>query len=176
MKRTFAPVLAAGILLAAKPACAHRIDEYLQATILSVEANRVEASMRLIPGILVAPSVIAGIDSNGDGAFSEIEMQTYARRVLGDLSITVDGKNARPALLSFSFPEPAQMREGLGEIHIEYAIRYAGVTTGQVNRRLIITNHHLNRASVYLMNVLVPRDPSIRIAGQKRNEQQSIYE
>ena len=101
---------------------AHRIDEYLQATILSLETNRVQASMRLIPGILVSPSVIAAIDSNGDGAFSESEERAYAQRVLGDLSITIDGKNVQPALLSWSFPEPAQMREGLGEIHIEYAI------------------------------------------------------
>ena len=74
-------------------AFAHRIDEYLQATILSLETNRVQASMRLIPGILVAPSVIAGIDSNGDGAFSESEERAYAQRVLGDLSITIDGES-----------------------------------------------------------------------------------
>ena len=126
--------------------------------------------MRLIPGILVSPSVIAGIDSNGDGAFSESEERAYAQRVLGDLSITIDGKSVQPKLVSWSFPEPAQMREGLGEIHIEYAIEYAAdLPHGGPNRSLILTNHHLNGTSVYLMNVLVPQDRGIHILAQKRN-------
>ena len=116
--------------------------------------------MRLIPGILVSPSVIAAIDSDGDGVFSENEQRAYARRVLSELSITLDGKNVQPMLLSWSFPEPAQLREGLGEIHIEYALDYAGDSSnGGRNRSLILTNHHLNQKSVYLMNVLVPAGP-----------------
>jgi hypothetical protein len=40
--------IAACVLLIGKAASTHRIDEYLQATVLSVEANRVQASMRPI--------------------------------------------------------------------------------------------------------------------------------
>jgi hypothetical protein len=126
MRRTFAAVIVACVILCAKGAFAHRIDEYLQATLLSLESHRVQASMRLIPGILVSTSVIAGIDSNGDGAFSESEERAYAQSVLGDLAITINGKNVQPVLDSWSFPEPTQMRQGLGEIHIEYSIKYGG--------------------------------------------------
>src|SRR5580704_1399726 len=119
MKTKIAAVVVC-VLLSGRSASAHRIDEYLQATILSLESNRVQASMRLIPGILVAPSVIAGIDSNGDGVFSEGEERAYAQRVLGDLSITIDGQAVQPKPVSWSFPQPAQLRDGLGEIHIEY--------------------------------------------------------
>ena len=56
--------------------------------------------MRFIPGILASRSVIAGIDSNGDGAFSEGEERASAQRVLGDLSITINGMNVHPALVS----------------------------------------------------------------------------
>lgn len=176
-----ASIITVCILLCAKAGSAHRIDEYLQATILSLGTNRVEASMRLIPGILVAPSVIAGIDSNGDGSFSESEKRTCAQRVLGDLSITMDGRSVPPVLVSWSFPEPAEMREGLGEIHIEYTIESTSeysreLPSGGRKRSLILTNHHLNRTSVYLMNALVPRDRGIQILAQKRNEQQSLYE
>jgi hypothetical protein len=80
MRRTVAAVIAACCLICAKGAFAHRIDEYLQATILSLEPDRVEASMRLIPGMLVSQSVIAAIDANGDGAFSESEERAYAER------------------------------------------------------------------------------------------------
>jgi hypothetical protein len=181
MRPKSASGIAACIFLCAKLASAHRIDEYLQATILSLEPDRVQASMRLIPGILVSPSVIAGIDSDGDGVFSESEKRTYAQRVLGDLTIAIDGTSVKPVLASWKFPEPAQMREGLGEIHIEYTIEYsieynARLPYGGRNRSLIVTNHHLNRTSVYLMNALVPQERGIQILAQKRNEQQSVYE
>jgi hypothetical protein len=166
-------VIIAFVLLLGKTASAHRVDEYLQATILSVEGNRVQASMRLIPGKLVSSSVIAAIDSNRDGVFSEGEERAYVERVVGDLSITIDGKNVRPQLISWSFPQPAQMRNGLGEIHIGYTV---DLPYGGTNRALILTNHHLNYTSVYLMNVLVPQDRNIHILAQKRNEQQSVYE
>ena len=78
MRRKIAVAIAAGVLLVGKTASAHRIDEYLQATILSLEENRVHASMRLIPGVLISRSVIAAIDSNGDGVFSDSEEQAYA--------------------------------------------------------------------------------------------------
>src|SRR5580698_3692791 len=121
MKLKFTAI-AVCVLLLGRSTWAHRIDEYLQATIVSLQTNEAQASMRLIPGVMVAPSVIAAIDSNHDGVFSASEKQAYAQRVLGDLSITIDGKRVLPQSLSWSFPEPAQMREGLGEIQIEYRV------------------------------------------------------
>jgi preprotein translocase subunit SecG len=123
--------------------------------------------------MLVSPSVIAEIDSNGDGVFSEVEERAYAEHVLGDLSITIDGQSVQPKLVSWSFPQPAQMRDGLGEIHIEYT---ADLPPGGSNRSLILANHHLNRTSVYLVNVTIPEDHNTRILAQKRNEQQTVYE
>jgi HupE / UreJ protein len=173
MRRTSKIAVAILILLVTRMAAVHRIDEYLQATMVSIEANRIHASMRLIPGVQVASAVIAEIDSNADGLFSEDEERASAQRMLSDLSITIDGKAIRPQLVAFDFPALTQMREGLGEIHIEYA---ADLPNGGSNRALILANHHMNRISVYLMNVIVPDDPKIRILAQKRNPQQSTYE
>jgi hypothetical protein len=173
MKWKDTAIAAACLLLLGGVALAHRVDEYLQATIISLQANQAQASMRLIPGVLVAPSVIDAIDSNHDGVFSESEKRAYAQRVLGDLSITMDGKTISPQLLSWSFPEPAQMREGLGEIRIEYRVE---LPPGAQHRALTLANYHLNPTSVYLMNAVVPEDPNIRILAQKRNKVQSVYE
>jgi HupE / UreJ protein len=161
------------LALLSNTASAHRIDEYLQATIVSLQQDGVQASMRLIPGVLIAPSVIAEIDSNGDGMLSDDEQRTYAQRVLGDLSISSDGKIVAPRLVSWSFPSLSEMRDGLGEIHIEYS---AALPSAGSNRTLILANHHRTRTSVYLMNAVVPQDPSLRILAQKRNERQSLYE
>jgi hypothetical protein len=103
MSAKFTLVLAAAAILPAQSAVAHRIDDYLQATLLSLQPEQIEASMRLIPGISRAPAVIAAIDANGDGLFSDDEQRQYARRVLGDLSISVDGRRLEPTLLSGVF-------------------------------------------------------------------------
>jgi hypothetical protein len=169
----FAVVIACFMLAFGNVAFAHRIDEYLQATIFSLAENRVQASMRLIPGVLVAPSVIANIDRNGDGTFSDDEKKSYSQRVLDDLTITLDAKNVRPQLVSWSVPEAAQLRDGLGEIHIEYVL---DLPPGSQNRSVIVENHHQNNTSVYLMNVLMPNDPGFHILEQKRNQRQSVYE
>jgi HupE / UreJ protein len=154
-------------------ATAHRLDEYLQATILTVEKDHVQASMRLIPGVAVSSSVIASIDSNGDGVISEVEQRAYAERVLGYWSLAVDGNSLRPKLVSTDFPPIEEMREGLGEIHIEFM---ADLPRGGRNRRLVLENHHQDRNAAYLVNCLVPRDPDIHVIAQNRNEQQSFYQ
>jgi hypothetical protein len=45
------------VLTFGAPGFAHRLDEYLQATLISVEKSRVDASMRLVPGIAVSSAV-----------------------------------------------------------------------------------------------------------------------
>ncbi len=157
----------------AKIAYAHRLDEYLQATLVSVERDQVSASMRLIPGVSVAPHVIANIDINPDGILSEAEQQRYARRVLTDLMITCDGQIITPKLISTSFPTVDQMRSGLGEIRIQFT---ASLPRGGPHRSLVLKNQHQSASSVYLVNARVPVDPDIHILAQKRNEEQSLYE
>jgi len=154
-------------------ASAHRLDEYLQATILSVEKDRVQASIRLIPGVAVSSSVIASIDSDGDGVISETEQRAYAEQVLGDLSLTIDGSRLSPKLVSVSFPQIEQMKEGLGEIHIDFT---ADLPRGGPNRRLVLENHHQKQNAAYLVNCLVPSDQDIQIVGQTRNQTQSFYQ
>jgi HupE / UreJ protein len=173
MKRAAAAAFAACILLFNGDAFAHRIDEYLQATLLSVRRDRVEGSMRLIPGQLVSQSVIANIDGDGDGFLSDSEQRAYAQRVMSDLSIAAEGRTVQPMLLAWSFPSPAQMREGLGEIHIEFAVDLPP-TNG--DRRFVLKNRHLSDRSVYLVNVLAQEDPGTHVFAQKRNAQQSTYE
>jgi hypothetical protein len=167
--------LAVGLLIAAlaTSAFAHRVDEYLQATIFSIERDHVQATMRLAPGIAVSSIVLAGIDTNGDGVFSETEKRAYVERLLGDLSLTIDGNRLTPRLVSMDFPEVGEIKEGLGEIHIEFT---AALPAGGPNRRLVFENHHQKDIAAYLVNCLVPRDGDIRIVSQKRNEEQSFYQ
>lgn len=155
------------------PGSAHRLDEYLQATMIAIEKDRVQVSMRLVPGVAVLPLVLATIDTNRNGLISDAEGQAYAGRVLHDLSLTLDGCPLQPKLISADFPTLNEMQQGLGEIHIELS---AVLPRGGSNRKLILRNHHQSRMAAYLVNCLVPRDRDIRVLVQNRNQDQSFYE
>jgi hypothetical protein len=164
---------AAGLLIAGSSATAHRLDEYLQGTILSVDKNRMDAQIVLTPGVAVFPTVIADIDTNGDGTISDIEQRAYAAKVLSDLSIAIDGEPLKPRLYSMRFPPIDDMKEGRGEIQLQFD---AALPRGGGNRKLTLENYHESRIAVYQVNSLVPKDPDIRIIAQKRNYTQSSYE
>ena len=161
------------LLLAGIPAVAHRLDEYLQATILSIGKNRLQAEMTLTPGVAVYPIVLAAIDTDADRVLSETEQRAYAGRVLRDLSLTIDGHRLTPRLVSTEFPAIEEMKEGRGEIRIEFD---ADVPQTGPNRRLTLENHHQSRIAAYQVNCLVSRDLDIRIVAQNRNYSQSLYE
>lgn len=161
------------LLLAGTHASAHRLDEYLQATTISVEKDRVQAEIRLAPGVAVFSSVLTNIDIDADGVISEAEQRAYAERVLGDLSLTIDGDRLQLRLVSSKFARIKEMKEGRGEIQLEFT---ADVPRGGANRRLIFENQHQSRIAAYLVNCLVPGDPDIRITAQNRNYQQSFYQ
>jgi hypothetical protein len=155
------------------PAYAHRLDEYLEATILSIGSDRVDGSMRLVPGVAVSPVVIASIDTNGDGVFSESEQQAYVQRVLNDLVLKVDNHPLTIRFVSASFPSTDQIKQGTGEIQLNFT---AELRNGSANRSLIFQNHHQQAIAVYLVNCLVPQDKNIHLAEQIRNENQSFYQ
>src|SRR5438128_2322190 len=112
---------AATVLLSmGTPASAHRLDEYLQAALISVEKDRVQVQIRLTPGVAVFPIVLAIIDTDADGVISESEQRVYTERVVRDLSVTVDGDRLKPRLVSTKFPGTGEMKEGHGEIQLEF--------------------------------------------------------
>ena len=103
--------LGAMLLSGVTPAAAHRVDEYLQATIIAVEKDRVRADLYLTPGVGVLPVVLADIDADGNGVLSEGERRAYAERVFGDLAVTLNGERLLPRLVSMEFPTVDELRE-----------------------------------------------------------------
>jgi len=166
---------AAGAILlwAGTPAAAHRLDEYLQATLISVENDHVQAEIHLTPGVAVFPIVLARIDTDADGAISKHEQQAYAERVLRDLSLTIDGEPLSLRLVSMNFPDIEEMKQGRGDIQVKFV---ADLPRNAFKRILIFENHHETRIAAYLVNCLVPRDPDIRVTAQTRNYVQSFYQ
>ena len=57
---------------------AHRMDEYLQATLVDIEPGDIRLEMNLTPGVSVADAVLSTIDRDHDGVISTNEAHGYA--------------------------------------------------------------------------------------------------
>ena len=152
------------------PAGAHRLDEYLQATRLSIDIERVGLEIDLTAGVAVAPQVFAWIDTNRDGQISNAEEEAYARQVLGSVALSVDGRPAPITLVEIRVPPFREMNLGVGTIRVRATASVSAAAAGR--HQISYFNAHRSESSVYLVNALVPTDARIRIAGQRRDRSQ----
>ncbi len=154
------------ILMAVSPLGAHRLDEYLQATLISVDGDRATLEVNLIPGANIADRMLGMIDGNGDGQVSAGEQAAYANRVTGDLRLA----GASLTLDEYQFPALEDVRAGVGVIRLRLRAELPPMTHGQ--RDLHFENQHLPQPSVYQVNALVP-PPGTSITAQRRDENQT---
>ena len=168
------PVLLGGLMFVlATNVFAHRLDEYLQATRISVTTNRVDLSIDLTPGVAVANQILSVIDTDHDGEVSQSESTAYAQRVLKDVQVALDEKALSPSFVNASFPSLLEVRSGVGVIRIKAMATVGPLVAG--SHILSLTNAHLPAISVYLVNALAPQDPAIQITKQTRDELQKNY-
>ncbi|MGO8698658.1 MAG: hypothetical protein ACLQVY_13175 [Limisphaerales bacterium] len=162
-------------LLALPPAgFAHRLDEYLQATLVAIEPGEIRLEINLTPGVAVAEQVLALIDRDRDDVISTNEAAAYAQLVKRDLLVRLDGRDAELKLAALNFPDPADLRTGWGIIQMEYSITTGVLAVGP--HKLTFENRHLPAVSVYLLNAAQPKSALVQITRQKRNENQSTGE
>ncbi|HXB75064.1 MAG TPA: hypothetical protein VNY05_42925 [Candidatus Acidoferrales bacterium] len=160
--------LALGALLAISlsgDAAAHRLDEYLQATLIGVTRDGIDVEIQLTPGVAVLPVVMAVIDRDRDGRISVEEERVYAARVAREVELRVDGVPAALSLMESTFPAPEAMREGLGTIRMKLRTMRTGHT-------LRFENRHLPQISVYLVNCLAAPADGLEVSRQQRDEAQ----
>lgn len=162
-------------LLAFPPAAsAHLLDEYLQATLVSVEPGDVRLYINLTPGVAVADRVLALLDRDRDGVISADEATAYAELLKRDLTVRLDGRDVELKLAASSVPPPGELRTGMGIMKVEFAAATGPLAAGA--HRLTLENRHLPAAGVYLVNAAKPKAGSVRITGQRRNDNQSTGE
>jgi hypothetical protein len=151
----------------ARTASAHRLDEYLQATRISLETNRISVEMDLTPGAEVAKNVFAMIDENGDEEISSAEGSAYLTSFVKALSLRVDGQTHPLKLEHYRMPSLAETRRGEGIIRLQAGATIGTASTGR--HQLTFANAHRSDIGVYLVNALIPSDERIRITGQSRD-------
>ncbi|MCD9026869.1 hypothetical protein LDO26_01395 [Luteimonas sp. BDR2-5] len=165
-------LLAAFVFALALAAQAHRLDEYLQAATVAVASDRVALHLRLTPGVEVADAVIAGIDRDGNGVLSQAEWADYAAGVQADLHLEADGAPLPLRLTGARFADATRMRQGEATILLDFE---ADLPRADGPRSLVFENRHRRDIAVHLVNALAPRDPAVRILGQRRSPDQSSW-
>jgi len=165
MTRIPAAALACAIAYA-RIADAHQLDEYLQATRIAVEHDRIVLEMSLTPGVAVARQIFASIDRDGDRQISALEAEAYGRGVLREVVLELDDRPLVPALVRAEYPAWPELRDGLGTIRLEAA---AGVPIPRGRHHLRFVNHHRSDVGIYLVNALMPSTSAISIRAQQRD-------
>jgi hypothetical protein len=150
-------------------AVAHRLDEYLQATLIGVTRDSIEVEIRLTPGVAMLPVLMAVIDQDRDGRISAGEERAYVGRVVREVELRVDGAAAPLSLIDSNFPTVEAMREGLGAIVIK-------VRTARSGHELRFENRHLPQVSAYLVNCLAAPADGLVVGRQERDEAQRSIE
>jgi hypothetical protein len=157
------------VLSVAGPASAHRLDEYLQATLIGVKRSGIDVEIQLTPGVAILPGLMTVIDQDRDGRISPAEERAYVDRVVREVALRVDGAPAPPSLIESSFPTLGAMREGLGTIRIK-------MHTPRTGHELRFENRHLPQVSVFLVNCLAAPSDGLVVRRQVRDEAQKSIE
>ena len=161
--------IAIAITLAA-PLHAHRLEGLVQASLVEVLPSQVGVEVTLVPGIDIAPKVIALLDVNGDGVFSDAESTAWSALLMAAQTVTVDGQSLPLTLQSVRTSPLAEMTGGHGEIVVHFT---AGLGTPACGPRTIVcTNRYEPIPCTYQTNGLVPKAPSVRIGSHRRDERQ----
>jgi hypothetical protein len=164
--------MGASALLALIPmggAGAHRLDEYLQATLIGVTRDGTDIEIQLTPGVAMLPVLMAVIDGDGDGRISPEEERAYVGRVAREVELRVDGVAAPLSLVESTFPTIEAMREGLGTIRLK-------LRTARSGHELRFENRHLPQVSVYLVNCLAAPSDGLVVRRQQRDSAQKAIE
>jgi hypothetical protein len=146
---------------------AHRLDEYLQATLISIAPNRLRLQLSLTPGIEILPGLLPTIDRNLDGAISSSEARAYTKQILKDLVLTVDQRPLKLILFESVFPAVSEMRDGLGTIQLDLTAEARWLRPGL--HQISFQNRHQTNLSQYTVNILMPATNQVRVLSQNRD-------
>jgi len=150
---------------------AHRLDELLQAALISLEPDAIGLELNLTPGVETAPALLSQLDLDHDGILSAAEASVYAHLVGSEISLNLDDRALSLKLVDSQFPTLAEISTGLGTIHLELSAAVAGIPAG--SHELRFQNQHRPDLSIYLVNAVMPKTDAVQVTGQVRNDNQS---
>ena len=158
------------LLALAAPLHAHRVEGLLQNSLVEVLPSQVGVEVTLVPGIDIAPKIVALLDADGDGVFSESESAAWSARFMAAQSVTVDGQSLPLKLEGIRASPLAEMNSGHAEIIVHFTADIAALVRGP--RTIVCANRYEPIPCSYQTNGLVPKTPGVRLNLCGRDERQ----
>ena len=172
VRRVIVPLMAiVGAASWITPSFAHRLDELFQAARVSIQADRVVVDLDLTPGIQVAPRLIAVLDTDRNGVISAAEGLDFARTVIRESALSVDGTVLPLGVTGHEESALAVLRGGAGVVHVQAQSSPHSMTAGGAHV-VRYRNGFDPGLSLYAANATLPADEHIVIRGQERDQDQ----
>ncbi|MEI7582101.1 MAG: hypothetical protein WCJ44_05470 [Runella sp.] len=152
---------------------AHRLDELLQSSYIMIAPDQISIEIILTPGATIASGVFQAIDNDHDGKLSVDEKRIYAKKVLNNTYLKIDGKEQKLVLFDVSCSPLQDLKEGVGKIRLLVS---AEINDDLSKHQLYYMNTFEPMMSVYTINALMPNSKEIKILKQEREQNQfEIY-
>lgn len=149
---------------------AHRATGLLQASLVDVQPSQVAVEVTLVPGIDIAPKIIALLDRNGDGLFSDAESTAWSAHFLAGQRVTVDGRSLPLKLTGIHASPLMEMIGGHAEIVVSFTADIGNLAQGP--HSIVCANRYEPIPCAFQINGLVPKVPGVRIINHRRDERQ----
>jgi nickel/cobalt exporter len=148
-------------------ALAHPLDEFYQVTYVVVAPTRITLQIEQYPGVLIAPRLLALIDTNHDDAISDQESQAYVNLFLQAIIFDIDGQPTAltPARLEFS--SPLDLRAGIGVIRFDLFTDLPAEHQG--SHQFYYKNSYQPEFSVYLANAISDAPQWVNLTQQEHD-------
>lgn len=160
---------AAAVWLALTPvlAAAHPLDEVVQGAYLTLAPGELRLELNVTPGSEVAARLLRELDPNRDRRITELEGRAWARRVLAQSGLTLDGRAVRWTLVRVGVP-PYEHLQGESDTLKIHAVARRPDRAG--SRTLAYENRYQPARSQHVANIFLQpgRGWTYAVAGQQR--------
>lgn len=159
-----------GVLAPPRAALAHALDEYLLASYITVAPDQILVELKLSPGVLVAPELLAILDPDGDTQIAAAAGEAYADEVLRQLTLELDGQPLSLERSALVMPPYLNLQTGYGELRISAIAALPEGLAGE--HQLAYLNSFAPTGATYQANAFVERDGSVTLGPQQRDSSQ----
>ena len=158
------------VLALATPVQAHRTEGLLQSSLVEVLPTQVGVEVTLVPGMDIAPKIVALLDHDHDGVISELESNAWSELFMAKQSVTVDGQSLPLKLQSVRASPLGEITNGHAQIVVHYTAELGQLVRGA--RTIVCANRYEPMPCAFQCNGLVPKAPGVRFTSHRRDERQ----
>jgi hypothetical protein len=139
-------------------ASAHPADDFVQASYLTLTEEAIIVDVELAPGVMVAPDILAMIDTDSSGDIAEAEAQAFVEAITGELHLSADDTPLTLTLDDVEYSPYDLLMAGDGMIQLHLSAPLPGLEPGDYQVFYENTYAVPDISNSYLVNGFILRD------------------